>query len=85
MHFKTCYSLWFYFQMSMLRPKIFKNTIIGSPGLPILTQVRFRGGRPDRHKLKKPEDKSGIILGKWKPSVAFPKPGVSDKAVSYRI
>jgi len=64
----------------MLRPKIFKNTIIGSPGLPILTQVRFRGGRPDRHKLKKPEDKSGIILGKWKPSVAFPKPGVSDKA-----
>ena len=51
------------------------------PALPVLTFVRYKA-RPPSEKLKKPEDKSSIILGKWKPSVAFPKPGVSDKAVS---
>ena len=47
--------------------------------IPILTFVRY--ARPERHKLKKPEDKSTVILGKRKESFAFPKPGVSDKAV----
>jgi len=52
------------------------------PSVPILNFMRLRGSRPPRHKLKQPEDKSTVILGKWKPSVAYPKPGVSDKAVS---
>ena len=51
------------------------------PGnVPLLSIVRFR--RRDCHKLEKPEDKSSIILGKFKESKVFPKPGVSDKAVS---
>ena len=54
------------------------------PGnVPLLTI--FRHKRRDCHKLKKPEDKSSIILGKFKESKAFPKPGVSEKAVSLRF
>ena len=53
------------------------------PSVPILNFMRFRGSRHPREKLQKPEDKSSVILGKWKPSVAYPKPGVSDKAVSF--
>ena len=56
--------------MSLLKPN----------QLPLLHFVRFKG-RPARNKLKIPEDKSNVILGRWKPSIAFPKPGVSDKAV----
>jgi len=49
------------------------------PGnVPLLSIVRYK--RRDCHKLKKPEDKSSIILGKFKESKVFPKPGVSDKA-----
>ena len=55
------------------------------PSVPILNFMRFRGSRHPREKLQKPEDKSSVILGKWKPSVAYPKPGVSDKAVSYIV
>jgi len=51
--------------------------------IPILTFVRY--ARPERHKLKKPEDKSTVILGKRKESVAFPKPGVSDKALPIHV
>jgi len=35
--------------------------------------------------LKIPEDKSNVIIGKWKPSIAFPKPGVSDKATPIHV
>ena len=52
------------------------------PRVPILNFMRFRGSRKPREVLEKPEDKSTVILGKWKPSIAYPKPGVSDKAVS---
>ena len=55
------------------------------PSVPILNFMRFRGSRHPRNKLQKPEDKSSVILGKWKPSVAYPKPGVSDKAVSFSL
>ena len=55
------------------------------PSVPILNFMRFRGSRHPREKLQKPEDKSSVILGKWKPSVAYPKPGVSDKAVSFSV
>jgi len=50
------------------------------PGkFPLFSIVRYK--RRDCHKLKKPEDKSSIILGKYKASrKEFPKPGVSDKA-----
>ena len=48
----------------------------------LLNFVRYRKARSAREKLKIPEDKSNVIIGKWKPSIAFPKPGVSDKAVS---
>ena len=48
--------------------------------LPNLTFVRY--ARPPREKLAKPENKSNIILGKTKSDKVFPKPGVSDKAVS---
>jgi len=50
------------------------------PGkLPLLSIVRYK--RRDCHKLKKPEDKSSIILGKYKETRKdFAKPGVSDKA-----
>ena len=52
------------------------------PGkLPLLSIVRYK--RRDCHKLKKPEDKSSIILGRYKETRKdFAKPGVSDKAVS---
>ena len=51
------------------------------PGnVPLFSIVRYK--RRDCHKLKKPEEKSSIILGKFKESKVFPKPGVSDKAVS---
>ena len=54
------------------------------PGnVPLFSIVRYK--RRDCHKLKKPEDKSSIILGKFKESKVFPKPGVSDKAVSVSI
>lgn len=55
------------------------------PSVPILNFMRLRGSRPPRHKLKQPEDKSTVILGKWKPSVAYPKPGVSDKAAPIHV
>ena len=54
------------------------------PRVPILNFMRFRGSRKPREVLEKPEDKSTVILGKWKPSIAYPKPGVSDKAVSFK-
>ena len=61
----------FTFQMSLLKPS----------QLPVLSFVRFKSRHP-RNKLKIPEDKTNVIIGKWKPSIAFPKPGVSDKAVN---
>ena len=60
-------------EMNLLKPRV-----------PILNFMRFRGSRKPREVLEKPEDKSTVILGKWKPSVAYPKPGVSDKAVSFQ-
>ena len=60
-------------EMNLLKPRV-----------PILNFMRFRGSRKPREVLEKPEDKSSVILGKWKPSVAYPKPGVSDKAVSFQ-
>eukprot|EP00092_Neocalanus_flemingeri_P036103 GFUD01039307.1.p1 GENE.GFUD01039307.1~~GFUD01039307.1.p1 ORF type:complete len:336 (-),score=75.02 GFUD01039307.1:34-1041(-) len=51
--------------------------------LPTLTFVRY--SRPNREKLQKPEDKSLVILGKTKPSVAFPKPGISDKTLPIHV
>ena len=65
------YSIFLLFQMSLLKPS----------QLPVLSFVRFKSRHP-RNKLKIPEDKTNVIIGKWKPSIAFPKPGVSDKAVN---
>jgi len=36
-------------------------------------------------KLKKPEDKSLVILGKTKPSKAFPKSGISEKSLPIHV
>ena len=52
------------------------------PQSSLLNFVRYRKSRPQRHKLKQPDDKSEVILGRWKPSINYPKPGVSEKAVS---
>ena len=52
------------------------------PQSSLLNFVRYRRARNQFQKLTVPEDKSNVILGKWKPSIVFPKPGVSDKAVS---
>merc|ERR1719150_1095883 len=65
--------------LDALLQEIMSISFLRPPALPVLTFVRYKA-RPPSEKLKKPEDKSSIILGKWKPSVAFPKPGVSDKA-----
>jgi len=51
--------------------------------LPVLTFVRY--SRPPHRKLKKPEDLSSVVLGKRKPSLAYPKPGISDKALPIHV
>jgi len=59
--------------MSFLRP------------LPTPLKYFVRFSRPAKRKLHKPEDKSSVILGKQKSSVAFPKPGVSDKTLPIHV
>jgi len=51
--------------------------------LPSLMFVRY--SRPAKHKLLKPEDKSLVVLGKKKPGVYFPKPGVSEKTLPIHV
>ena len=59
--------------MSFLRPSPF----------PLLTFVRY--SRKPQRKLPKPEDLSTVVLGKSKPSIAYPKPGISDKALPIHV
>jgi len=59
--------------MNFLRP----------PSLPVLAFVRY--SRAPHRKLAKPEDLGSVVLGKRKPSLAYPKPGISDKALPIHV
>jgi len=59
--------------MNLLRPQ----------PLSLVTCVRYK--RKEYRKLAKPEDISTVVLGKRKPSIAYPKPGISDKALPIKV
>jgi len=61
------------------------NNLLRPHPVPLLTFVRHGGGRKPQRKLAKPEDLSTVVLGKRKPSVAYPKPGISDKTLPIHV
>jgi len=59
------------------------NNLLRPHAVPLITFVRY--SRAPHRKLAKPDDLSTVVLGKRKASIAYPKPGISDKALPIHV